>query len=231
MLMCSTISLFAQERLVLTNQKIYDGTVIEQKPGAFVRFLRLPERDTFLFDMDSIERISKLAIAPSAAKADSTQPAAAPLRKFNNRKNYIFLHGSAFGSAPLALFGGGITFNRSFKDRFWIGIGGAYLFGDFYRPNADYDINAFGGYIDLRFRFSQGQKGRFATFFSLSGGGHASMADRNDDPLDNTFFISPSVAFRANITANTGLMLHLGYQYVNTAPGARGLLFRGSFFF
>lgn len=96
---CMLISTLTQSRLTaqtsqdavyLTNQKFYQGIVIEQKPGEYIRLLRLPERDTLQFEMDDIDRIVKLmdpARLTSPGETDNTSALpVAPGRKFNHNK-------------------------------------------------------------------------------------------------------------------------------------------------
>lgn len=50
----------AEDRVIMLENTIYEGIIIEQKPGEHIKILRLPEKDTLTLSMESIDRIEKI---------------------------------------------------------------------------------------------------------------------------------------------------------------------------
>jgi hypothetical protein len=211
----------AQDAVYLNNQMSYQGIVIEQKPGEYIRLLRLPERDTLQFEMDDIDRIVKL-MAPAQLTAvgepDNTSALPAkPERKFNQNPYVAMLH-SSIGGGKYALLGLGISVARSFEDRMQAGLGIQFIgqTSDNTFPNQRIlPVTA-----DFRFKVSESPGGRLATMVALSAGCNFSIDNKQFDSgfnadirISNGVFLNPSLAFRVNILRNMGLMMDFGYQF------------------
>ncbi len=206
----------AQDAVFLNNQLSYNGIVVEQKPGEYIRLLRLPEHDTLQFSMDSIDRIVKIFDTKPAA--ENPPATTEPLKKFNQNKHQVMVHAYA-GGGDYSLGGFGISVNRNFSDRWQLGLGAHYI-GQNGSYNATYpEQQIVPVTVDARYKFTQTPSGRFATLLSLSTGYNFMLKKSYFDPdqnininVRNGLFFNPSIAFRANLLPNAGLMFDVGYQ-------------------
>ncbi len=202
----------AQDIVLLNNGQHHQGIVIEQKPGEYIRLLRLPERDTLQFGLDAIDRIIKI-VPPDTSNPVS---ATAPERRFNQNKYIAFLH-TYMGGGKYALGGVGMSVSRSFGDRWHAGLGLHYI--------GQTSTNTFPNQqivpvtADFRFKISESKSGRLATLFGVSTGYNFSIDNKQFDSglaseirITDGIFFNPSLAFRVNFARNAGLMLDLGYQ-------------------
>ncbi len=205
-----------QDVVYLTNQQFHQGIVIEQKPGEYIRLLRLPERDTLQFGMEEIDRIVKIVPPAAMATPANTDKSPEPERRFNRNKNIMMLHGH-IGGGKFPFAGLGFSIGHNFHDRWQIGMSVHYLYQTSFRTFPTHMILPLT--VEARYKFSQSPKGRFATFFALSSGYKFSIEDRQYDSglnlnvlVKGGLYFNPSIAFRVNIFPNTGLMLDVGYQ-------------------
>lgn len=212
----------AQETVFLTNQSSYSGIVVEQKPGEYIRLLRVPELDTLQFHMDSIERVVRIT-APAPVAAEDALPPTEPHKRFNQNPHIVMLHGYV-GGGDYSLGGFGVTFSHNLHNRWWVGLGAHYI-GQTGSYNATYpDRQIVPITADLRWNFSQSGSGRFVSMLALNAGYYFGLNNRyRDENLGievharNGLFFNPSVAFRANVLPNAGLMLDLGYQLTTSS--------------
>lgn len=113
----------AQDIVYLTSGLWHQGIVIEQKPGEYIRLLRLPERDTLQFSMDAIDRIVKI-VAPT--NSSLPENAVKPVSLFNQNR-YVAMLNFYIGGGKYSLGGIGMSVGRSFNDRWQAGIGIQYI--------------------------------------------------------------------------------------------------------
>ncbi len=207
----------AQDLVYLSNKQAHRGIVIEQKPGEYIRLLRLPESDTLQFSMEEIDRIVKILPSTNAVDAKNTDVSPEPEKRYNQNKYMAMLHFYA-GGGKYALSGLGMGIGRSFNDRWHAGLGLSYI--------AQTSSNTFPNQqivpltADFKFKISESPSGRLATLFALSTGYCFSLDNRQFDSGLNTniritdgVFFNPSIAFRLNILRNAGIMFDLGYQF------------------
>src|SRR5690349_19838998 len=113
-----------QDAVILNSQRQFNGIIVEQKPGQYIRLLRLPEHDTLQFLMDSIDRIVK--IVNTTAASESASLTTEPLKKYNQKKHIMMIHGY-LGCGYYSFSGFGLTMVRSFADRWHVGAGVHYI--------------------------------------------------------------------------------------------------------
>lgn len=207
----------AQDIVYLTSGLSHQGIVIEQKPGEYIRLLRLPERDTLQFSMDAIDRIVKIVAPTNSSLPENVAKPAEPVSQFNQNR-YVAMLNFYIGGGKYSLGGIGMSVGRSFNDRWQAGIGIQYIQqtnSNIFPNQQIIPITA-----DFKFKISESPKGRFATLLALSAGYNVSVDDEQfDSGLSNNIritdgvFFNPSIAFRVNVLRNAGLMFDLGYQF------------------
>ena len=207
----------AQDIVYLTSGLSHQGIVIEQKPGEYIRLLRLPERDTLQFSMDAIDRIVKIVAPANSTLPENTTRPTAPEKRFNTNR-YVAMLNCYIGGGKYSLVGIGMGVGRSFGDRWQAGLGVQFIHQTSSNTFPNQQISPITA--DFKFKISESPKGRFATFLALSAGYNISVDDEQfDSGLSNNIritdgvFFNPSIAFRVNVLRNAGLMFDLGYQF------------------
>jgi len=207
----------AQDIVYLTSGLSHQGIVIEQKPGEYIRLLRLPERDTLQFSMEAIDRIVKIVAPENSLLPENTARPTAPEKRFNTNQYVAMLNGY-IGGGKYALVGIGMSVGRSFGDRWQAGLGVQFIHQTSSNTFPNQQIIPITA--DFKFKISESPKGRFATLLALSAGYNISVDDEQfDSGLSNNIritdgvFFNPSIAFRVNILRNAGLMFDVGYQF------------------
>lgn len=204
----------AQDAVYLLDARAHQGIIIEQKPGEHIKLLRLPEGDTLQFEMEQIDYIAKIMQkTPVQAQAEAEQ---APRPAFNQRQNFLMIHGWT-GGGDYAFQGLGISLNHRLAERTEVGLGAHYLGQT--STNSLHDRQTIPLTADFRYAFSRSRNGRFSTHLAISAGYNFTLNRNYFDPGENSelsvsdgLYFSPGVAFRANILPNVGLMIDLGYQ-------------------
>lgn len=212
----------AQDVVILNSQRSFAGIIVEQKPGAYIRLLRLPEHDTLAFPMDSIDRIVK--IVSTEKPAEEPHSTSDPHKKYNQKKHIVMIHGH-LGGGDYSFSGFGLSMCQNFADRWQLGLGVHYI-GQTGNSNTitfpDQQIVPLT--IECRWKFSESLHGKGATFLSLSSGynftlnkTHFNSEQNIDMRITNGLFFNPGIAFRINLFENMGLMLDLGYQLTSSS--------------
>ena len=86
----------AEDRVIMLDNAIYEGIIIEQKPGEHIKILRLPEKDTLTLSLESIDRIEKIITERSMNSRNDTS------KDFANTRNPSTLNEPALPPAPAA---------------------------------------------------------------------------------------------------------------------------------
>jgi len=206
----------AQDIVYLTSGLSHQGIVIEQKPGEYIRLLRLPGRDTLQFSMDAIDRIVKIIAPAGSPLQESAANPIEPANRFNQNR-YVAMLNFYIGGGKYSLVGIGMGVGRSFGDRWQAGLGVQFI----HQTNS----NTFPNQqiipitADFKFKISESPKGRFAALLALSAGYSINVDDEQfDSGLNNNIritdgvFFNPSIAFRVNVLRNAGIMFDVGYQ-------------------
>lgn len=214
----------ALDKIFLTDQSAYEGIVIEQKPGEYIRLLRLPEKDTLKIEYETIEKMTRLVadesdMSPQKSKKEGLQP---PKKVYNNRRTYGMVHGVT-GGGDYAYAGFGLSFGVNLNPDFQIGLG-VHYFGQLSDPLNAPSRQTFPLALDLRHTILKSKSGRFTTMLGLSGGYNFTVnGDYFDETLfanmkmSNGYYFNPSIGLRVNILENLGLMLDVGYHYNNSS--------------
>lgn len=210
----------AQDVVILNSQRSYSGIVIEQKPGDYIRLLRLPEHDTLSFPMDSIDRIVK--IVPTDKPADNQPAPLKPQTEYNRKRQTVMIHGY-MGGGNYSFGGFGITLAQRIGKRWQVGVGGHYIGQKGSYPGTLPDQQIVPVTVDCRWRFSQSATGKTAILLALNTGYNFMLNKEYIDGgqhvngrITNGLFFNPSFAFRVNLWENAGLMLDLGYQLTSS---------------
>lgn len=83
-----------EDRVIMLNDAIHEGIIIEQKPGEHIKLLRLPEKDTLTLAMESIDRLEKIIRERSSLNHSETS------RELINTDNPTVLKKPAIPAAP-----------------------------------------------------------------------------------------------------------------------------------
>lgn len=234
----------AQDQVFLKTGASYSGIIVEQKPGESIRLWRTAEADTLMFDMETIDRITK--IVPLASTATTT-PAATitPLKTFNSSPWKVALQaGTGGGDYPVATLGASVY--RYFpRQRAWLGLGAQYIGDQSSRGTSSLPVFVHGTY-----ELATPWKGRLATGVFAELGYSFNMDERYFDDATqatlrygNGLHSYAGLRFRVNILRNAGIWADLGYlrhssrlSFDDTGEKARVqswnvFLLRGSIFF
>lgn len=213
----------AVDKIFLSDQTAYEGIVIEQKPGEYIRLLRIPEKDTLQIAYENIEKMTRLVadetVPGGQIKGKSEIRAAAKM--YNSRRTYGMVHGVT-GGGDYAYAGFGLSFGVNVNPNFQIGMG-VHYFGQLSDPLNTPSRQTFPLALDLRHTILRSKSGRFSTMLGLSGGVNFTInGDYYDEVLfanmrmGNGYYFNPSIGLRMNILENLGLMLDVGYHYNNS---------------
>ncbi|MEM7575557.1 MAG: hypothetical protein AAF433_21815 [Bacteroidota bacterium] len=252
-LLALSMSLNAQEAgqdiVHLKNGQSYQGIIIEQKPGQYLRMLVLPDQDTTQLAYADIDRIAREVIVPSepvqAVSQDSSSSIISPA--YFTNKQWIQIH-SYLGAGDYSLGGLGVTISHALNQRWLLGAGVHYISQTNERPFRNQQFVALSA--DVKWRFSSSSDNRLATYLVFNGGYHLPF-DRTftvepfaeEVRVTNTWYFNPSLGFRFNVFRNMGLMFDIGYQltladYVSESTGEsltdrnfQNVTFRGTLIF
>lgn len=233
----------AADAVHLKSGEVYRGIIVEQRPGESIRLWRLVEADTLTFDMESIDRITKVVTQalPDARKdipLENTQI-------FNNRRWMTAIFMSAGGGDNSAGGLGVMVLHHIPKLRSWLGFGAHYL-GD----TNGYGTSAIPIFLHGNHEFAQLWKKRCSSGVFWDAGYSVNLGGKYFDTgtlqelrYGNGFHSYGGFRFRINILKNAGITADLGYlrhssQLRNAATDAKVrnktwhlFLFRGSVFF
>ncbi len=211
----------AVDKIFLTDNSSYEGIVIEQKPGEFIRLLRLPEKDTMTIEYENIERMTRLVSEETGVNPAENDGIKKPGKVFNSRRTYGMVHGVT-GGGDYAYAGFGLSFGANVNPDFQVGLG-VHYFGQLSDPVTGPSRQTFPLALDLRHTILKSKSGRFSTMLGISGGINFTVnGDYFDEVLfanmrmSNGYYFNPSLGLRMNILENLGLMLDVGYQYNNS---------------
>lgn len=213
----------AVDKIFLTNRSAYEGIVIEQKPGEYIRLLRIPEKDTLQIEYENIERMTKLVSEESGRSNQISDKGGiqTPGKVFNSRRAYGMVHGVT-GGGDYAYAGFGLSFGVNVNPNFQAGMG-VHYFGQLSDPLNTPSRQTFPLALDLRHTILRSKSGRFSTMLGVSGGVNFTInGDYFDEILfanmrmGNGYYFNPSIALRMNILENLGIMLDVGYHYNNS---------------
>lgn len=188
----------------LKNGQIRQGTIVEQRPGYFLKLLRTPLNDTLTIKYSDIEA---LRITPQKETEETLTNSLDSKNKLDvNHNKYSVLIPVFMGTGNWDYYGLGIGVLRKFTPQIQAGIG-------FHRTNSignhiEYTSTSIFG--ELKYALQQSRNGRTSLLLSVAIGPNFYAYYK----LANGIYFSPSIGYRINITKNTGLIIDLGYQYV-----------------
>lgn len=63
----------AEDKVIMLDNTVHEGIIIEQKPGEHIKILRIPQKDTLTLSMESIDRIEKILTERTKNPSDNTR--------------------------------------------------------------------------------------------------------------------------------------------------------------
>ncbi len=197
----------ATDKIQTKTGETYEGIIIEQVPGNYLRLLQLPQKDTIDLMYADVERISKIFIEENVQDSSNDQNFIVRGPCFNCRKTYVMLFAAA-GQVDEAMLAAGLSFGYNIKKYAQVGLGAQV----FYTLLDNTDRIFMPITLDLRHVFAQSRSGRSSFLIGLSPGYNISLFEsKTNYKQGNGLYVSGSFGFRFNISSNFGLMLDLGY--------------------
>lgn len=202
--------------VVLKSGKAHQGTIIEQRPGHFLKLLQTPSNDTLKLPYSEIETLKVIRNMETERITNDSGASQVNLdqTKFNNRPYYMILSGSLNGG-DWANVGLGVGLLRTFTPRIQAGIGSTYqgALGNSVRFNSIPVLGLF------KYALQESEKNRTAIIASLSAGynfylNSTAFEESVETYISNGIYLNPSIGYRINFTKNTGLIIDIGYQYL-----------------
>ena len=207
------------------------GTVVEQKPGAYIKVLLMPSEDTVTIPLKDIDRMIKKVETEDNEPQDTISEIITPeiedetIEKPFNGRPFYFGASYVTGGGDMPFLGFGVSVMRTFNDKLQLGLGieghtnnsrGGYIF-----TGTTPKRNVMGSYLPIvgkvRYAYQHLWNGRFSFLAQLSAGysvvldgGHQD-ANRDAD-LKGGLYVEPSLGFRLNISKDFGTIFSIGYQ-------------------
>lgn len=194
--------------------QIYQGIIIEQKPGESIRLLRNVEGDTLTLDMESIERIVKVVAAPQPVTPAS--PATPPMQPSRtNTGLWATAVQVTTGGGDHSVVGLGMAVQRRLNNRrSWVGLGLSY-FGD----QNNYGPNSIALALHSSHELSSGWKDRLGALvfadlgYSMFPSGNTMYDEASQASVNpgGGLHLQTGLRFRVNVLRNAGLWFDLSY--------------------
>lgn len=232
---CAMAQTEGEDLIELKNGTIHQGIVIEQKPGKHIRLLQLPSRDTLTFMVTEIEAMRKMVVIDTdeASNIDTSgnevaeKPEAEIPKKergFNQRRIHTEInYGGTGGDWSSQTLGAKMFY--TYKHNIQLGLGVS-LFGESGLSLNNPLSQVVPLTLQGRYTIKEWWKQRNSLIFDLAlgyhfvDGGYSTSADGSPAPyarLKNGLYFSPSLGYRINPGRDTGFILSVGYQLINTA--------------
>jgi hypothetical protein len=242
----------ATDRIVLHDQRVHEGVILEQIPGERILLYRTATKDTLTIEMDDISRMIRIvpepAESPKSVKKE-TGKTGSDFKPYNISSVYGMVH-YARGGGDYAIQGFGLSFGSNTYWGLQLGISAQYLAGEAVEDQTQPARQTVPLGLDARYIIKSSRQGRFTTLLAVSGGYNFTLngqyfdeAYQTNFKIGNGVFFHPGIAFRVNLWQNTGLMFDIGYLFnsaslTHVASGEKtrqlawhNILLRGSFFF
>lgn len=198
----------------------YQGAVVEQKPGKYIKLLQIPSGDTVLIQLKEIDKLVKIYEEPkeeeptiTESKLDLTQ-----LKMFNVNDYHVHLS-YQLGAGDFALAGFGLKITKTINDKIQTGIGVDYIgnYGSVSSFKYSVPISAC-----IKYELQEHRTGRTATILNLDAGYNYMMKNTYHDHhisgsayFNDGIYLNPSLGYRLNFTQEMGIELAIGYQFSN----------------
>lgn len=234
----------AADRVHLKSGQTHEGIIVEQKPGESVRLWRTASADTLTFEMEEIDRITKILTAPPGAAAAQTPPPVVVRCPFNDHPWTLGVQ-FATGGGDYPAFGLSAALLKRFPQQHAaLGLGIGYL------GQEGGGVGTIPLTVQGTFEPASGLKGRLGAQTYLELGYSFNLGDQYFDEraqtevrYGNGLHLNAGLRFRVNILRNTALCFDLGFARHTSALRAvatgdkvrtkawNNILLRGSVFF
>lgn len=233
MFACLTTPFMAQTKgadiVELKSGEKQQGTIVEQRPGSFIRLLQEPSGDTLTLQYADIvalyknpnerEQTTTDSMATTAFNSSASSVAVPSI--YNQRKIYAGLSTAASGG-DWANLGLGASLHYSILPSLKAGVSLQFYWGDGHTATMDQILPVS---LDVMYTIQSSNSGRMS-LFAGSAIGCAFVQKRDyyntkfetNAELSRGLFYSASLGGQLNFTKNTGLRVEVGYQHV----GAKG---------
>lgn len=200
----------------LKNGQIRQGTIVEQRPGHFLKLWQTPSDDTLTLqysDIESLRIIPQEEIRKTEGNLESSLNIMME-SKFNHNTNSIIIP-SFIGRGEWDSWGYGIGILRKLTPRIQAGISSSFHNG---RSSSRFTSVSLLG--EFKYVARQSHSGRISLLLSCALGPRFFIFPRYTESSGNAYLVSngayvnPSMGCRINFTQNTGLILDLGFQYM-----------------
>ncbi|MCH2224243.1 MAG: hypothetical protein MK066_05685 [Crocinitomicaceae bacterium] len=218
-MLCNSL-VFAQTEgpdiIELKNGTEHQGTIIEQRPGSFLRLWQVPSNDTLTISYKDVQALKKTPIAGVAAsnsRKDEIVEAPLVAPSFNDREYYLNLIGSLSGG-DWANIGMGFGLMRVVSPRIQVGFSARYNGADGISLYNSIPILG-----EFKYVLQESNNGRTSLLLSLSAGYNIYLDSKTVEEgvptyVSNGLYFNPNIGYRFNFTKNTGVIIDLGYQYM-----------------
>jgi hypothetical protein len=123
----------ATDRIVLHDQRVHEGVILEQIPGERILLYRTATKDTLTIEMDDISRMIRIVPGSGRKSAESLKEKPAKARSdfkpYNISSVYGMVH-YARGGGDYAIQGFGLSFGSNTYWGLQLGISAQYLAGE-----------------------------------------------------------------------------------------------------
>lgn len=222
--------IFAQdkelEQIFLVNNKNYIGSIIEQKPGEYIKFQVHETHDTLTIAFDDIEKIVKLKMdSLKTNMKENGAPGKTNKTKetgdlFNTRPISLQLHyGLGGGDVSFTRMGFGLY--RNLGTSYKVGISTSYFGENGYNPNKFLQFQKIPVMAEFLYDINRYSKNRMALFSRLGAGYSFTLNGSYYDPdrmlsfkQTNGLAFNLGIGYRLNVFKNTGFLFDVNYSLI-----------------
>ncbi len=207
----------------LKTGQIYQGFIVEQKPGESILLWQLPEDDTLSFRMEDIDRLTRFILPiERPVLLEQAPPDPAPdMLPFYQKRNYVFVQGCA-GGGDYPFAGAGLRFSHRLEryEQLRVGIGVHFI--DNKKNGTEFSNSEFVRIVplmlDLRHQLTATRNGRFSTSVFFDGGYAFNFTANDIDQYGDFRYgdgwaIHPGISFQFAIARDFGVALDLGWMH------------------
>ena len=238
-----------EDVITLKNGNVYQGVVVEQKPGKHIKLLQVPSLDTVLIELKSIDLLSKDIELNNEQPLDTIYESTLdiPKLKMFNVNDYHMGLNYTMGGGDFSQVGLGIRLMRTVGPSTQVGVEVNYV------SNVGQN-SSFENSIPVSLRLSQELRehitGRTSLLANLNMGYNTMLNggfthSNTNEPAYYTsgMYLKPSLGYRLNLAQEAGIELSAGYQLITSKAFSKetddllinqswsNMVFTGTFFF
>ncbi len=206
-----------KDQIYIDESTRFEGTVIEQKPGEYIRLVEDATTDTLTFEMEQIYKLVRVPVTPETKeKSEEMEPVST--LNFNSNKFALGVHG-ALGSGDVPFIGMGLGLHYRIRPNLSIGFV-PFFMGENSSSPGRRNVQWLKLPLTVQATYElQSQLNGRGGLYIRSGLGYSITLDGDYKDRDtgmtqsvkNGLYLNPAIGYRINFKKNLSLALDLGY--------------------